>query len=161
MNTNEYLNDLIKISKEKKDNLSEMLLLTKEQEDAIERQDMEQLNRLIDEKQKRIELINSLDDQFEDYFTKIKSEFNINSIDELTDIPKVGMKGLKEEVAEIMSAISCIKVLERGNSLKLNEKKKEVSKKLQELNRNKLSASKYYSSRPVISPNPAFIDKKK
>lgn len=162
MGTNQNLRDLINISKTKKDYLNEMLLITQEQQRVIEQGEMDQLNKLIDEKQNRIDAINSIDEQFQDGFSKLKNELNINDISELIGTGyDAEVKELRNEVSEIMTVIEDIRKVEKENSLKLSEQKKEVTKKLQEIKRNRLATNKYFNTKFSVPPNPAFFDKKK
>lgn len=155
------LNGLIKISKAKKEYLNEMLLLTEEQGKIIELEDIDQLNRLIEEKQNRINEINSLDEQFQDSFSKIKTQLGVKDIGELLESRGEELRDLKEETAEILSIVKDIKILEKQNSLMLERQKKEVSKKLKEVKNNKAALNKYAKSKPIAAPNPAFFDQKK
>ncbi len=162
MGTNQNLRAMINISKTKKDYLNEMLLITKEQQRVIEQNEMDQLNKLIDEKQSRIDAINSIDEQFQDNFSKLKKEFNINDIGDLIGtVCDEEMRELKKEISEIMAVIEDIKKVEKENSLKLSGQKKEIAQKLQEIKRNRLAANKYFNTKFSVPPNPAFFDKKK
>lgn len=160
MQINEYINRLIKISRDKKKYLDEMFILTQEQQKIIEAEDMERLNDLIDRKQAAIEAINSLDEEFQKEFKEVKAKYNINNIGELITNEDANFEELKEEISEIMASIENIKAIEKENSLALSEKKKEMADKIKELNRKKMASGKYMNE-SVIPPNPAFIDKKK
>lgn len=158
---NEYLSTLIEISRAKKECLREMLMITEEQGKIIELQDIEQLNKLIDEKQKRIDEINSMDDRFEDLFSTMKTQLGLKDVGELLTAGNEGLKELKGEISEIKTIVEDIKLRETQNFLMLNQKKKEVSKKLKDVKNNKAALNKYANSKPSTSPKPAFFDKKK
>ena len=161
MSNSTYINRLIKLSQEKKNLLNEMLLITQEQKTIIVEQAIDQLNNLIDEKQNRINSINSLDDQFEQIFSNMKTELKINDIGELLVLKNPEAIELKKTISDIMTLINHIKNVEMENALKLNQQKKEIGKKLQDLKKNRLAVNKFYNSKSYLPPNPTFIDKKK
>ncbi len=164
MDVRKHLDCMIGASKTKKQYLREMLELTREQGNIIEQQDVEGLSRLIDEKQTRIDEINTLDDVFEESFMRIKQELKVNDIKELLEIEsnyQSHMVLLKKEVSEIITLIEDLKNLEKENSEKLSRQKDDVSRKLKEVRSNKLAANRYFNSRRSVTPNPTFFDTKK
>jgi len=157
---NEFINELVEISTRKKTFLEKIALATKIQFEAIEKNDLNELDKLIDEKQKYIDEINILDNDFELIFEKIK---DISGLSKLGDVLKSNddlFIGLKTKIADILKVIEEIKNIENINSKKLSEQKNEIGKKMRELSKGKL-AQKSYLGEPMVPPNPAFIDKKK
>lgn len=154
MNNIEDNQKLIDISVKKKELLEEMLQLTQEQQNIIEKKEIEQLGLIIEEKQKRINSIDLLDEEFEKIYEDIKAESGKDNI-----IQDEAFTILGKEISEIMQIIEDIKVLEKNNSLKLNRQKDEVAKKLEEINKGKRAIDNY-NLKP-LPPKPVFFDKKK
>ncbi len=164
MDVRKHLDCMIGASRTKKQYLREMLELTREQGNIIEQKDVEGLSRLIDEKQTRIDEINSLDDVFEESLMRVKQELKVNDLKELLAREsnyQSHMVLLKKEVSEIMILIEDLKKLEKENSEKLTHQKGEVTKKLKEARNNKLAANRFFNSRRSVTPNPTFFDTKK
>lgn len=154
-----YIERLIDLLKKKHVLLRSILSLTQAQVSQINEESIDKLQKLIDEKQHVIDDINSLDDEFNVYFTRLKSTLKINSLDELNAEELEGAKVLKEVTAGIISLIKEISELEKTNNEKSKELLGTLSGEIKKLNQGK-KVNTGYVSKPFNSAS-YFIDKKK
>lgn len=157
--TEKYMERLIDILKKKHVLLRSILSLTKAQYSHINEDSVEKLQKLIDEKQHVIDDINKLDDEFDIYFSRLKTNLKINSLDELNAAGIEGAKHLKEITAEIINLIMEISEMEKENRQKSKELLDILGEEIKKINQGK-KVSATYTSKPINIPA-YFIDKKK
>ncbi|MGE5328836.1 MAG: flagellar export chaperone FlgN [Deltaproteobacteria bacterium] len=160
MEITDFINELLKITREKKIYLMKMLDYTKKQTDVINNEDLAILDELINEKQKIIDTINVLDTDFEIAFGKIKDQMQVKNLSDVMKSKNEKLDELKKEIQDVVEYIKEIRNQEKLNFNKLSEKKEEIAKKMKGITEGKV-ASKKYSGEPMVPPNPAFFDKKK
>ena len=133
---------------------------TKEQASAIDRDDYESLNLIIDKKQEKIDAILKLEDEFEIYFKRLKANLNVKSLDEIKALGIRGGGKLKEKVEEIVYTIAKIKEGEKENLDKSNAALEEIKNII---NRLKLSkkANNAYVLKSDFETESYFFDSKK
>lgn len=159
-----YMERLVEILQKKKDILLDILDLTRKQTEAITEDGLDALNKLIDGKQKKIDEIDKLDEEFGVYFQRLKSTMGISRLDQL-DASKLNAavaekaKSLKSLTAEILDVIKSISELEEINSGKSQELLGEFSKQIRSINQGK-KANNAYKPAPYSAPS-YFVDKKK
>lgn len=154
-----YFSRMIEILGKKKLLLMDMLTLTEAQTTAIQAELLDELQKLIEEKQQRIEAIDKLDEEFGIYFERLKTTAKVKKLEELEVSAYPIAKQLKEGTLEIIVLVGKIQELEKVNSTK--------SKKLLEqigLNINKINQGKKINN--AYNPSPGdtssyFVDKKK
>lgn len=154
-----YIDRLIGILSKKKGLLEDILSLTEAQTNAISEDSIDVLDNLIDHKQLKIYDINKLDEEFEVYFSRLKSTQRISSLNELDMTAIAGAKELKAITAEIVQIISNISSLEKQNSKKSNELLGQLGGEIKKINQN-IKVNNVYSPNQAKAPS-YFIDKKK
>lgn len=155
----EYIKSMIEVLQKKSNILRDILDLTSSQTNAITYENLEMLEKLIHEKQVRINNIEPLDERFNTTFLELKAKLNIKSMEQLNNKNICGVKDLKEATSEILEIVAEISIIEKQNNamiLKLMEKNKTEIKNIVH-GKKALSA---YTPRPFNSP-PYYIDKKK
>jgi len=154
-----YVERLLELSKKKHEFLLQMLALTRRQTESMFEDGIEDLQKLIDEKQIRINEIDKIDENFNVYFQRLKQVVNVKDLDELKDSKIVGIKELKEIVSKVMQLINIIIEIEKQNSNKSKELLSHLGNEIKKLNQNKKMASAYMPE-PGKPPS-YFLDKKK
>jgi hypothetical protein len=162
--TEKYFSRLNELMQAKKNILTEILALTKAQTDTITEDSLDDLKKLIDEKQKKIDKMLELDDDFETYFGRLKSILGISKLSEL-DAAKLdaasaeGAAVLKRTIAEIMELATGISELEKINSQKSNKLLDHFGEEIRKISQSKRANMAY---KPIQPAAPSyFIDKKK
>lgn len=154
-----YMQRLIDLLKKKHVLLRSILSLTQAQASQINEDSIEKLTGLIDEKQHVIDDINKLDDEFNVYFTRLKTTLKINSVEELNASGIEGARHLKEITAGIINLINEISELEKTNSKSSQELLNKLGSEIRKINQSK-KVNTVYTARP-INTSAYFIDKKK
>jgi hypothetical protein len=155
----EYIKSMVEVLKEKYKLLMDILQLTGSQTNAINNEEFETLEKLIHDKQIRINCIEPLDKRFNTIFLELKTELNIESMEQLNNKNIQGIKALKEATSKVIEIIAEISVIEKQNNeimLKLMEKSKKEIKNIT----NGKKALSAYTPHPLNSPS-YYIDKKK
>lgn len=155
-----YIEKLVEISREKQKKLEDILFLTRAQSKAIEEDGIENLGKLLDDKQKKINEINKSDEEFYMYYEKIKEKYSVESLEnlEISDIKDV--KELQEVIGSIKKILQEISGLEKENNEKVKEILEDLSGKIKKINQGK-KASNVYSPDSGTNAVSFFIDKKK
>jgi hypothetical protein len=140
--------------------LAEMLELTREQTPAIEEGSLDKLQKLIEEKQKRIDGIDRLDAEFTAHMEKLKATAGVKDLSELDAARFPGARELKHATAEIMSIVEEISSVEKINSAKSKELLEKLGAQVRRLNQAKKLSNAY--NKPDAAGAPSFfMDKKK
>lgn len=155
--TKELIDELISISKKKNQLLNEMHKFTKEQREEIKKDEMDNLNEILNEKDHIIEEINKLDVSFLTIFTQIKKEEGIENIDELDIERYPNLKTLKDIIKEISSTLIAISLLDEKNNKAMKESLEETKMELRKIKDGK-RAYKGYNATITKS---MLIDEKK
>ena len=155
--TKELIDELISISKKKNQLLNEMHKITKEQREEIKKDEMDNLNEILNEKDHIIEEINKLDVSFLTIFTQIKKEEGIENIDELDIERYPNLKTLKDIIKEISSTLIAISLLDEKNNKAMKESLEETKMELRKIKDGK-RAYKGYNATITKS---MLIDEKK
>jgi len=154
MDLNSIVDDLIKITKEKSRCLEEIYVLTEGQTVAIEDENIDDLNELIEGKQLKIDHIKELDIKFEGIVSQVKSSFDVN---ELSDLTCENAEGLQEEIRNVYAVLRKINEVEMKNSDKLNEIKDALHDKISHTNKGKIAMMQYSGGSNYM--NAVFFDK--
>ena len=151
-----YMETLIQISEEKYSALEQIYKLTKDQTNAIEEEDIDKLNILINKKQEEINIIKSLDIKFEKIVDEIKLEYNVKKLNEL-DVCHDDVKRIQYIVNMIISRGKQIHDIEVKNSDELRNAKNYLENKIKNLKIGKKAVSGYGCN----LKNPVYFDKNK
>lgn len=158
MDNQEKINRLIEIQEQKKSMVSILVKLTDIQSEHICEDDVEELEEVISQKQKYIEEISSIDDEFEMLYASIKNDFGVSSLEEVKEIPIQKLKQLKVVTGEIMSLLESMQQLDRSNAKKAKELRNNLAEEIGKINHakkvnvaytygNSLSKSHYIDSK--------------
>ncbi len=154
-----YIERLTGIQRKKTGLLQEILHLTRAQTSVITEDGIDELNRLVDQKQLKIDDMTGLDEEFGVYFNRLKSSQKVSSLDELELSGVEGAKALKELTGEILKIIGEISEIEQINSLKSKTLLDKLGGEIRKINQGKKVNTAYT---PVQMKAPSyFIDKKK
>ena len=154
-----YIERLLEITNGKYAYLQEMLKLTTEQANVVDGEHMERLEEILDSKQKIIEKVDKLDDEFEVYFHRLKTENGIKSLEELNVSDVKGLKELKASVSNVMGILKEMSELDKSNNSKAKEVMENIRNELKNISAAK-KVNNAYGSTPVQTES-YFIDKKK
>ena len=155
----DYVQRLIEASNKKYILIQEMFVLTKNQTNLIEEDSISEFEKLVDEKQDKINEINKIDEEFNVYFQRLKQVLKISSLDDLVNPDIKGVKQLKDVVSNIMSVLKEISNIEKLNSIKAEQLLKQFGEDITKLNLRK-KANLGYQPDPMEKPPSYFIDKK-
>jgi hypothetical protein len=156
---NNYQDRMIEILERKKTLLGDMMTLTEAQASVINADTLDKLQEIVEEKQRRIDEIDKLDEEFGIYLERLKKEFGIKRLDD-PDVPAFPQaEKLKEVTGEILSLVSRISEAEKTNSVKCKELLEQIGSQIKKINQGKKINKAYNSSSSGFSS--FFVDKKK
>ncbi|MGE5613321.1 MAG: flagellar protein FlgN [Bacillota bacterium] len=150
---------MIEILERKKMLLGEMMTLTEAQASAINADTLDRLQELVEEKQRRIDEIDKLDEEFEIYLDRLKKAYGIKRLDD-PDAPAFPQaEKLKEVTGEILSLVSRISEAEKANNVKCRELLEQLGSQIKKINQGKKINNAYNTPPPGVSS--FFVDKKR
>lgn len=159
MEAKDYIQRLYELSLKKLSLLQELLLYTRSQKEIILAGRFEEMDSLIAEKQRRMDAIDKLDEQFVVYSSRLKGMLSISSLEDLPKFKIAGTSELKACVAKIHEVLTEIKTLEDENASQVRKELKETKEKINHSNAFKRVNGAY---NPVSSDIPSYyFDKKK
>ncbi len=118
MTPEQYIQKLTELSLNKSDKMKKILDLTKKQSDVITEDSINELQNLIEIKQKLIDEINELDDAFEVYYSRLKSILGIESMEEVSISKYHEVTGLQQAIKTIFDTINEIQIAENENNMR-------------------------------------------
>ncbi len=154
-----YMDRLNGLLQKKRGLLQEILDLTRLQTAAVDGEDLEKLQKLIEDKQTKIDAVDKLDEEFNVYFQRLKSTLKVKSLSELDASGMPGASQLKETTAGILKLITAIGDIEKVNGEKSKRLLDSFGSEIKKLNQGKRVNSVY--APPPLKPPSYFIDKKK
>ncbi len=154
-----YINLMNEILQQKRELMDELLSMTIKQTKALEKEDLDGLNKLIAEKQRIIESVDKLDEGFLEQFNKLKTEKNVTELAELEAMGLPGASDLKQNTTGILETISRISEVEKQNSRMSNELLNKFGNEMKKISLGK-KAKQGYNPTPYAVPS-YFMDKKK
>ena len=95
-NPDKHVQSMQDLCKKKYTLLKDILELTQKQTQLVSKQDFEELNKIIDIKQERIDEINRLDENFSRELQELKAVFGVERLDDVGKARAEGVKGLRE-----------------------------------------------------------------
>src|SRR5690554_6278585 len=137
---NENIGKMIELSMKKKEYLLDILDLTKKQENIIEEDKMDELDNIIQEKEKLMGKIDDLDCEFLTVNNQIKEEEKIDSFEKLPIERYENVKELKAIVNEINNILNTLTILDKNN---INKMKANLEKTQSELKNVKVGKRAY------------------
>lgn len=139
--------------------LMEMLLLTEAQTSAINLPSLDILQKLVEEKQQKIDAIDKLDEEFRVYFERLKMTTKVKKLENMDTSAFPGAKQLKDKTGEILALVSRISEVEKQNSAKSNELLTQLGSQIKKINQGK-KINNAYNPAPTNTAS-FFLDKKK
>lgn len=152
---------VIEASNKKYKCLQDIILLTMAQTEAISEEGMDGLDKLISEKQIKIDEINKIDEDFEKHLNLLKQKLGVNKLDEINNLPLKGTKELKQITEQIMELLTEINKLEKQNHEKAKSLLDEFGAKIRQIRDGKKLNNAYYNPGAGLTPPAYFLDKKK
>jgi len=157
--SNELMEKMTEILLKKQALLKEMLALTCAQTEAISQENLDELEKLIEEKQLKIDEIDKLDEKFSGYFDELKKLTGVRDLAELDVSGMPGVKELKEATEAVLSIVNEISRAEEVNSNKSRELLDKIGENIKKINQGKKVTNAYY---PTLPNQPSFfVDNKK
>ena len=153
--TNE-VDELIKISKEKSNLLNSMLQLTKEQKKAIEDDNIERINYILDLKDDLMKKIDKLDGEFMLHFSELKNKNSVTDLNELNLEKYPNIEELKSIVSEVTSTLVAISMIDKGNNDMMTKSTEDAKSQLKRVKEGK----KAYKGYNNFDGGSMFIDEK-
>lgn len=160
MTPEQYIQKLIELSEKKLDGLNEILNLTKRLSKIINEDYADKINRLIKLKQQQISLIDKLNNEYEVYYSKLKSLLGVQSIDEVAITQFKGITELKKNITAINDTIKQIQSLDTENKNKAEEIVDNLAGRIRRLKQHKMVNNGYNIAAKLPRPS-YFFDKKK
>jgi proline dehydrogenase len=154
-----YLNILIESLDKKSEILNNILKLTNEQHQVINKEelDLDIFEKIIDKKQKLIEEIELIDSGFQSTYERIKE-----SISNQLDLYKDEVVLIKQKITQVSEIGISIQVIEEKNKQDIENHFKRTKKKVMTFKKNRSSAANYYKNMSnSFKEQSFFLDKKK
>lgn len=158
MQPEEYIKRMTELSQKKYMLLKEMLIFTRGQTSAIANENINDLERLIQNKQERIDQIDKLDNDFNDCFLRLKQVLKVDKLDEVKEMNIDGVKELQNVIGQIMEIAKKISEIEKQNSDELKKLMAATAVEIKKLNQGK-TINNAYKFNQSMAPS-YFIDKK-
>jgi len=159
MKAEEYIQRLTDISSKKLALLDEILLFTKSQNEVIKGQRFDEMDQLLKERQKRMDAVDKLDEQFVVYSARLKEILSLSSFEELPKHNLPGTAELKRVVDSISQIIKKTKEIDDENTALVKDEMKVTQGQIKNANNHKLVTGAYYPNQN--SGQSYFFDKKK
>ncbi len=131
--TYDNVKKMIELSLKKKDILIQILKLTTTQADTIENDNIDNLSKILIQKEKLMEEIDILDRDFLSLYNNIKSEEGIDNLEKINIEKYANIKSLKEIVTEINAILNDISMIDRNNTIKMKSNVDKVKSDLKQV----------------------------
>lgn len=159
LTTEKYFERMHEVSASKLGLLKEMLDLTKKQSEVITEETTDQLLKIIEDKQRLIESIDKLDEEFNIYLERLKFELKVKNLDELKGSTIPGLIEFKQCIGLIMKVMNEIDELDKKNNIKAKELLNNLGQEIKKLNQGKM-VNQLYTPKSYQASS-YYIDKKK
>lgn len=143
MTPEQYIQKLTELSLKKSENMKEILNITKKQSEVITEDSINELQNLIDLKQKLIDEINELDDAFEVYYSRLKSVLGIESMEEVSISKYRGAMQLQQTIRTIFATTKEIQVAENENNMKARSVLDSLGGQIRQVKQGKIANNGY------------------
>ncbi len=143
MTPEQYIQKLTELSLKKSENMKEILNITKKQSEVITEDSINELQNLIDLKQKLIDEINELDDAFEVYYSRLKSVLGIESMEEVSILKYREAMQLQQTIRRIFATTKEIQVAENENNMKARSVLDSLGGQIRQVKQGKIANNGY------------------
>ncbi|MDU5079723.1 hypothetical protein CIW83_17380 [Tissierella sp. P1] len=131
--TYDNVKKMIELSLKKKDILIQILKLTTTQASTIENDNIDNLSKILIQKEKLMEEIDILDRDFLSLYNDIKSEEGIDNLEKINIEKYANIKSLKGIVTEINAILNDISMIDRNNTIKMKSNVDKVKSDLKQV----------------------------
>jgi len=159
MKAEDYIQKLTDISSQKLALLDEILLFTKSQNEVIKEKRFDEMNLLLEERQKRMDAVDKLDEQFVVCSERLRELLSLNSFEDLPRHNLPGTAELKRVVENISQCLIKIKEIDEENTSLVKAELKTVQGQMKAANEYKRISGAYYPDHN--SGRSVFFDMKK
>lgn len=159
MTTAECFDKLLRILEKKQELLNQILELTKQQGDTFNSQRIGDLEEIIAQKQKRIQKIDDLDDEFTLHFNGLKQIMNIEKLEEVSSFGTSEAPQLKGAVQKTIDTVEIISKFEKENAKKAKALLDNLSDEINKISNIK-RVSLAYGPKAGEGHSSFFVDKK-
>jgi len=166
---NTAIKNLSSLADDKIKHLKDILSITYKQKEVIEKQDIDMLTEYVAEKQKHIDIIDSLDQKFEVIYQNIRdelgySEYSNEQSQQLIRFDEGNYTGnlykeLRGKIQEAQDIMKNIFELEKENNKKANQIMENLKEKIRAINVGQKSYKAYKNTAPLTDG--IYIDKKR
>ena len=153
----EKIEKMIELSNIKKDYLGRVLELTKDQRNFIQNEDMDKLNKVMEEKEILMNKVDLLDIEFLSTYNQIKEIENIDSLEKINPVKYKNLGNLQEVIKDINNILEDISLIDKENTRIMKENLEEIKSGLKQVKEVK-KAYKGYNYEPTGS---ILLDEKK
>jgi predicted GTPase len=143
MTAAEYVQKLIDISTQKMNSMNDILDLTKNQESVITEDTFNNIEEIINQKQALIDAINKLDENFDVYYTRLKTTLGVSNLENVPASQVPGVAELKKTINSIFEIMEKIKQLEKENKAKADLLLNNLGQQIKKVNQGKLINNSY------------------
>ena len=148
---NTALRELSSLTDNKIRHLEEILDITHKQKEVIDRQEIDMLNKYIDEKQKHIDIIDSLDEKFENIYKSIE-------LNEAIDAGEA-YRELRVKIQQAQDVMKSIFEQEKENNRKAKQIMEDLKEKIRAIKIGQKGYQAYKSPSPIADG--IYIDKRR
>lgn len=160
MIADQYIQKLFALSTKKLDGLREIFKLTIKQSTVITEDSIEELQEIINLKQQQMDIIDEVDEAFEVYYSRLKSQLGVQSLEEVKMAELNGAAELKQIVTTIFDTTKQIQSLENENSKKVRDILNKLGNDIKQVNQAKV-ANNGYNIGGKMPQQSYYFDKKK
>ncbi len=156
----QYIQKLYELSVKKLEGLRQILKLTNEQRNVITEDNIEELQRIIDLKQQKMDAIDELDQAFEVYYSRLKSLLGVESLEEIKMADLTGAAELKQIITTIYDMTKEIQNIENINNKKVRDILDKLSGEIRQIKQNQM-VNNGYNVGAKLPQQSYYFDKKK
>ncbi|MCC5909267.1 MAG: flagellar export chaperone FlgN [Clostridiaceae bacterium] len=159
MKAEETVDYLFRISQGKLKLVKDLLVLTKQQGEVLEAEEVKRLEALLSKKQELMDKIDLLDREFVEKYGLLKEALGIEDFKDLQHQKVHGLKDLQQRIQEIVTIMKEIQDINNINTSKMKESISQTKDKFKSMKTGKKAVASYtrqYKRSPSI-----YIDKKK
>jgi len=155
--TENTIQEMVSLIDKKAEKLNIILSLKPKQKEAIEKEDIQDMETTLNKLQEHLNKINEIDSVYLSKLNKLKSELGIDSIDHIDNTKYPCIEELRTKLSEIKATLEAIKAMDDENKILLQERFEETKGKLRNLRKGQIMNKGYNKA----SYGTMFIDQKK
>lgn len=142
---NDIIYEMIALTKKKLESLNIILSLKPRQKEAIQQENMEDMESILVNIQSQIGKIDEIDSLYKLKFNELKAIIDVETISQLDSMKYPNAKILIDRLKEIKSVLASLKSLDDENNIIMNEKFEETKERLKNLRQGQKMAKGYFS----------------